>query len=95
MQFRMRSALIACAVLWACAPIESVIQRSSTKDKTLTWVCKDPTDEEKKVMIDGGNSNFQFSVTHDPVGFGGGCMPDATCDKNTRKSAWKNVFGYV
>jgi hypothetical protein len=93
MQIRVRSPLIACALLWACVLVEGSIKRTSKLDSKLTWVCKDPTDEEKKSMIENGNSGFQFSATYDPVGYGGGCMPDATCVN--QKSEWTNVFGYV
>ncbi len=95
MQMRVRTALIACVVLGSCLPIEGFIQRTSTQDGSYKWVCREPKDDERKTMIDGGNMNFQRNALEhiDPIGFSGGCMPDATCDKTTGKSQWTNVFG--
>jgi hypothetical protein len=93
MQIPMRNALVACVVLGLCLPIDGLITRKSKSDfnPTATWVCREPTAEDKKTMIDAGNTDFQFRADADPVGFGGGCMPDATCVAG--KSSWTNVFG--
>jgi hypothetical protein len=95
MQMLVRSALVVCVVLWLNVPVDGLLKRTSTTDSKLQWFCRNPKPDEAQSMKDNGNPNFGMSTSADPIGYSGGCMPDATCDEATGRSAWTNVFGYA